>query len=92
MEGNNAPAALIINETLQLAISYYNDSNNYWMANNNYLFTELATHDIELGKLANQIILSSDLTYKLELLKCFCKKCIADFDTLPLEYSYEASL
>lgn len=86
---NYVAASLIIDETLQLAINYYNDAHHYWMTNNNYLFNELKKHNVELGNMADEIILCKDVSLKINMLQSFCRKCIPDFDNIGISYSYE---
>ncbi|MCI9439619.1 MAG: nucleotidyltransferase domain-containing protein [Lachnospiraceae bacterium] len=90
--GHDISAMIIADEMLQLAISYYNDTNNYWMTNNNYLFEELAKHDSELGAMAEQIIFCREAKQKINMLKKFCRRVIVNFDEIKIEYCYEETL
>lgn len=90
--GRDISAMIIADEMLQLAISYYNDTNNYWMTNNNYLFEELAKHDSELGAMAEQIIFCREAKQKINMLKEFCRRAIVNFDEIKIEYCYEEAL
>ena len=87
--GKIVSATLIMNDLVRMVVSYYNDENNYWISNDNYLFSELKEHNLSIGELAEKVILCSDINLKLILLKELCHKAIQSFDDIQIGYSYE---
>lgn len=90
IDSNNIVAAtILINQLVIMTIEYYNNKYGYWMSNSNYLFRELKEHNIELGQLAEKIILENKIDAKFNALKCLCEKTIPGWEKVSGEYVYD---
>lgn len=89
ISGNYLSAFYLIHDIIYMNIDYYNNKNSYWMANNNYLFSELKKHNEEMYLLIEHIILENNIDIKIENLKKLCKLSIEDYDELKGEYIYD---
>lgn len=89
---NYLSAFLLINELVCMNIDYYNNKNNYWMTNNNYLFSELKCHNEEIYSLAKNIIFDSDIDMKVSNLNELCNLVIENYEELSGEYVYDEAI
>lgn len=92
LSDNILAANLLINELVSMNVEYYNNSMGYWMTNNNYLFTELKEHNLDIYLLVSNIISNNDIEVKFSDLIKLCKTVIENFDEITGEYSYEEYL
>lgn len=92
LSDNVLAANLLINELVTMNVEYYNNSMGYWMTNNNYLFTELKEHNLDMYLLVSDIISNNDIETKYSDLIKLCKMVIENFDKIAGEYSYDEYL
>lgn len=84
-----SPAILTANHALRMMIDYYNNKNNYWDSNDNYLFGELQKNNLILGNLADDIVLCNQWNQKICMLKQFWSAVKGDERNCIAEYIYE---
>lgn len=87
--GKVIAAHLLINELVHMNIEYYNDKNNIWMTNNNYLYDELKENNKEMWLQINEMFSCIDIRKKFVLVKKLCNYTIDDFDKISGEYIYD---
>lgn len=87
--GKKITAHLLINELIHMNIEFYNNENNIWMSNNNYLYDELKINNKEMWLLINEIFSTVDIHKKYRLLKKLCSNTINGFEKISGEYIFD---
>lgn len=87
--GKTITAHLLINELIHMNVEFYNNENNIWMSNNNYLYDELKINNKEMWLLINEIFSNADINKKYKLLSKLCSSTINDFEKISGEYIFD---